>query len=100
MTIRILKPISLGTGNARPGEIRDMPRRIARAWIKKGVAEEVADKGAGVDADAESADPKGDAYASESLGAGWHAILKDGVEVEKVRGEAAAKERLQELRDE
>ena len=100
MTIRILKPISLGTGNARPGEIRDMPRRIARAWIKKGIAEEVADKEAAADADAEGADPEGDAYASEHLGAGWHAILKDGVEVEKVRGEAAAKERLEELRDE
>ena len=40
MTCEILKPISLGTRIAKPGEKIDLPKRVAESWIRKGVAKE------------------------------------------------------------
>lgn len=66
-----------------------MPDRIARAWIKKGVAEKYV-------ADEADSSP----FTLVEKGAGWYEIVKNGETVDKVRGEKAARERVEELRDE
>lgn len=97
MTVLILRPVSNGTRVLRPREVVDLPGRMARAFVAKGIAEEHAPDGDATD-ESSGANPEAPTYTLHHTGAGWYDILKDGEVVESsIRGQVSAQERIDEL---